>query len=475
MRTEVFRNLARLRNLKNLISSLSILLVIALLTVYLLSTFSFTTSAVGSRGLPSPALNNSGVYSGAVPPPYYEVIATVTSMIDGDTTLVRIENIVVELDPAGEVYEGNQESVRYGGGIDAPESYMEGGPESTEFIENLIPVGTTVYLDLDNYAVGGEGSWCPGCPYRGTYARLIAVIYAQIDGQWVNINAELLRWGMEAYPDHDWDKYRWIYSEFDCHDWPPYDNDYPYVLGGVDHRDVTVSISPGENTGVPGENTTFTVSVNNTGNVEDNFSLECTDDLGWNLELDDAWLVVPPDENRETTLRVTIPIDAPSYAEDNITVTATSMENENVKDNATCIAHVIPPRAELGLATLYEVGLDLSLYLESGSKLVVKFYEYNDTPQGENVIWEDMTPAYVTLLENIPHPLGGPVENSVLVLTTDNTSEVISSLVSLTVHRSDLQNRYTDIILAWAGHPELHDAFQGEIMDILIRWASVPS
>ncbi len=178
---------------------------------------------------PSPMLDKTSIYSGAVPPPYYEVVATVTSMVDGDTTWVRIENIVVELDPAGEVYEGNQEKVRYGGGIDAPESYMEGGPESTDFIENLIPVGTTVYLDLDNYAVGGD----TGRPYRGKYERLIAVIYAQVDGQWVNINAELLRWGMEEYPGHDWDKYRYIYSEFDCHNWPPYDNDYPYVLGST--------------------------------------------------------------------------------------------------------------------------------------------------------------------------------------------------------------------------------------------------
>ncbi|MCK4405273.1 MAG: hypothetical protein KAV43_02035 [Hadesarchaea archaeon] len=57
-----------------------------------------------------------------VHPPYYEVIATVTSMIDGDTTWVKIENIVVELDPEGEVYEDTIESVRYGGGVDAPET-----------------------------------------------------------------------------------------------------------------------------------------------------------------------------------------------------------------------------------------------------------------------------------------------------------------------------------------------------------------
>jgi hypothetical protein len=36
---------------------------------------------------------------------------------------------------------------------------------------------------------------------------------------------------MGAYPNHDWDRYSYIYSEFDCHNWPPYNNDYPYVRG----------------------------------------------------------------------------------------------------------------------------------------------------------------------------------------------------------------------------------------------------
>ena len=159
----------------------------------------------------------------ALEPPYYEVISRVTSMVDGDTTWVWIENIVVELDPEGEVYENTYEKVRYGGGIDAPEWDMEGGPESTEFIENLIPVGTTVYLDLNDLSVGGQ----TGRPYRGDYERLIAVIYVEFDGQWVNVNAELLRWGLEEYPEFDWLKYRYYPSEWDPDEW--LEENYPYV------------------------------------------------------------------------------------------------------------------------------------------------------------------------------------------------------------------------------------------------------
>ncbi len=162
--------------------------------------------------------------------PYYEVIALVNSVQDGDTIDTGILKLVAELDPAGEVSTGTIEGIRFGGGIDAPESYENGGSEAGEFVEELIPPGTVVYLDLDNLARGGPGNFkYQGCPYRGHYGRLVAVIYAEIDGNWVNINAELLRWGMEEYPRNNWDEYTDIESEFDMYEWPPYDNDYPYV------------------------------------------------------------------------------------------------------------------------------------------------------------------------------------------------------------------------------------------------------
>lgn len=159
--------------------------------------------------------------------PYYEVVALVNSVIDGDTIDAGILKLAAELDPRGEVSPGTIEGIRFGGGIDAPEWYETGGSEATEFMEDLVPPGTVVYLDLDNLARGGQ----TGRPYRGSLERLIAVIYAEIDGQWVNVNAELSRWGMGEFPGHKWDLYTYIESEFSMYEWPPYDNDYPYVRG----------------------------------------------------------------------------------------------------------------------------------------------------------------------------------------------------------------------------------------------------
>jgi len=159
--------------------------------------------------------------------PHYEMVALVNSVTDGDTIDVGILKLAAELDPRGEVSTGSVESIRFGGGIDAPEWYETGGSEATQFIEDLIPPGTVVYLDLDDLARGGQ----TGRPYRDVYERLVAVIYTKIGEQWVNVNAELSRWGMREFPGNYWDEYFYIKSEFSMYEWPPYDNDYPYVRG----------------------------------------------------------------------------------------------------------------------------------------------------------------------------------------------------------------------------------------------------
>jgi hypothetical protein len=258
------------------------------------------------------------------------------------------------------------------------------------------------------------------------------------------------------------------------HNFLPYENAL-HVLAVLD-----ISILPSENEGLPSEEVTFLVKVKNTGDTTDNYLLENVDNSSWILELENSMIEVPAGENRTTMLIVTIPEDAEPGIEDEITVTATSQENENISDNATCIVHVIPPRAELSLVTLHKVGLDLDVYLDNGSKLVVKFYTYTSDNQGENVVWENATPARVVLLENVPHPRGeegypwGTGQVVKVVLTTDNTDEVISEIASFTVHQGDLMDRYIEILIDWAAHPELHDAFRAEIIDILLQWSSAP-
>jgi len=137
--------------------------------------------------------------------------------------------------------------------------------------------------------------------------------------------------------------------------------------------------------------------------------------------------------------------------------------------------------ATFRLENLYKVSLNKDLQLNTGSKLVVKFYKYDNVTLQANSVIENITPPQsVVENENVPHPRAaerfpwGTVQIARLVLTTDNENEVISEIASFTVHQSHLRDRDKAILKDWGGHPELHDAFRDEDKDILKQWGSAP-
>ncbi|MBA7691642.1 hypothetical protein ES703_100193 [subsurface metagenome] len=141
--------------------------------------------------------------------------------------------------------------------------------------------------------------------------------------------------------------------------------DTPYYIPGDSNRDryplmepwspiirgVEVSISPSYQSGLPGTTLSYSVTVKNTGDVEDNYDLTVSDNAGWSLELENNLLEIPAGENKMTMLAVKIPGDALPGEEDEITVTATSMADPTVYDSASCIAHAaqvgLTPRAPI--------------------------------------------------------------------------------------------------------------------------------
>ena len=120
------------------------------------------------------------------------------------------------------------------------------------------------------------------------------------------------------------------------------DNTVSYSASCVAHviivRGVKVSITPGENRGPPGATLGYIVTVNNTGNAEDNYSLTASDDAGWSFEFLPPNLIIPPRGSENAVLNVTIPENATPLVLDNITVTATSQENENISAENICAA-----------------------------------------------------------------------------------------------------------------------------------------
>lgn len=292
-------------------------------------------------------------------PPDYELIATVLSVADGDTIWIRIENITAELDPEGGVREKNTESVRFGGGVDAPETWTDppenGAFEAKEFIENLIPPDTTIYIDLDNLAEDPEGR-----PYRGQYSRLISVIYTRIEGRWININAELLRWGQKEFPSNNWLEYFYIDSEFNAKDW--LESDYPYVRDFNAVRKPEITILPEENSASPGEKVNFKVFVKNMGNVEDRYILTANDNRSWNPTLSDNSIEhIGPNAIKSVILTVSIPDNTEDNSRDKITLTATSLENRKVKSSKVCTAYVPLTKRQLSVNIIPSEGGSITL------------------------------------------------------------------------------------------------------------------
>jgi uncharacterized repeat protein (TIGR01451 family) len=102
-------------------------------------------------------------------------------------------------------------------------------------------------------------------------------------------------------------------------------------------RGVSVSISPTSQSGKNGATLTYTVTVTNTGNVSDNYTLDNTDTLGWTKSLSNTSVgpISPSAFDNTTTLSVTIPGDAIDGTIDNVTVTA---NGTGVSASAKCTA-----------------------------------------------------------------------------------------------------------------------------------------
>jgi len=143
-----------------------------------------------------------------------------------------------------------------------------------------------------------------------------------------------------------------------------------------------VSISPSYQSGSPGSTLTYTVTVANTGKIEDNFSLENIDNLDWELELDNAWLIIPPGENRATNLRVAIPHDAASCTKDNVTVIAKLLHEPKVENRASCTAHAL----EVGIPIPAIINIDPdTLNLKSKGNWITCYIELPEGYSVENI------------------------------------------------------------------------------------------
>ena len=132
---------------------------------------------------------------------------------------------------------------------------------------------------------------------------------------------------------------------------------------------------------------------------------------------------------------------------------------------------------DISLLNLYTVNVEKILDLNLGSKLVVKFYAYdNVTFESENVIETFSPPWHVEENENARHPGGIGTKIARLDLTTNDTGNVIATIASFTVTRDDLFGRIMEIKGLWPiADDNERNALFSEIMDIKGQWPIAPS
>jgi len=337
-------------------------------------------------------------------------------------------------------------------------------------------------LDIENYKMIYSIYWKIGRTLWGSIDETCYLKVHKIDG-WHTIDEHSLGpsegfekeleingqsidkvqfYGISRQIELQWAQW-WVYEIeiYEALPWPP----------------ILVSISPSSQEGAPGETLTYTVTVKNLGSENDNYNLTVSDNAGWGLTVSPTSLMVPAGENRTAALSVTILENALHCTEDNILVTATSMENAEVRDNSSCVAHaaIWAGSATFSLENLYKVSLGKDLQLYTGSKLVVKFYTYTGDNQGESVIDNFVPPKTILENENVPHPSGlVPVEKARLVLTTDNTEEVVSTVASFTATKGVLASRYLKIKGEYVKPGADKPALAAEYLEVKSQYIKAP-
>jgi len=101
-------------------------------------------------------------------------------------------------------------------------------------------------------------------------------------------------------------------------------------------RSVEVSISPGSRSGLPGTSFTYTVTVQNTGSIDDTYTLSAVGAEGWSVSIEPTSLTLAADATGEATLSVVVPPDASEGTSMTVTVSATSQGDPTVIETDTC-------------------------------------------------------------------------------------------------------------------------------------------
>jgi len=221
-------------------------------------------------------------------------------------------------------------------------------------------------------------------------------------------------------------------------------------------RGVELAISPSYQRGSPESVLEYTVTVSNTGNVEDNYDLTKSDEENWGLTVSPELLTVPGGGNRTATLSVTIPSDVVLGTEDNITVTAISRENAEISASDTCVAYAA--------RVIYPIHDAYVWHAEHGTS--------HNTDNLEIGIEEDYLIWAWLRFDLSDIPFGHRVENARLWLYFHDSVNG-GSPGGIAAHFSD-NDSWTEDTITWDNQPSFSEAVSDDISQFSdIGWKSL--
>lgn len=127
--------------------------------------------------------------------PKIDVEVMLVRVVDGDTVRVTIKVVYNE---KYQYLAGSEVRVRLAD-INAPEIDTEAGIIAMNELKKILSKASKLYMDIDDIYVTDR------------YGRLVAVLYAEIDGKLLNVNAYLVENGYAKIWDH--------YNEFNPSEW----------------------------------------------------------------------------------------------------------------------------------------------------------------------------------------------------------------------------------------------------------------
>ena len=339
--------------------------------------------------------------------------------------------------PAGATIESAELSLRVGKVIGGGEKVQVHRVDNDDWDEHTITWSNkpSVGGSLDNRNLSGG--------YQRYYWDNVTSFVAS---QWENENDRVASFGMVGAGENDPPTH---YAELtskekaEKHFWP-----FLRVFYRTSANSFSVSISPSYQSALRGRTLNYTVMVKNVGWENSSYNLENRDDAGWAMTLDKVQFEnVPPGENRTATLTVTIPDNASPYTRDNVTVTAALMENEDIRGDASCVAHSAVPALEVTITPDYQSGVPgWPLTYEV---MVKNVGVENDNYSLEVIDKEDWHPTLDTnLFENVPSgenrtttlrvtiPVSTPLstEDEITVTATSQVDNTVENSASCIAH-----------------------------------------